>query len=103
MLRHLWRLMMEGRACARMQNRICLQMVKRPAKIVQQQLCEITADTVADQDALDDGGVAVRRQWIGGDQPAPLAYPFGQVVQREAMVPAVLQFVADRGSAPLPS
>ena len=41
-------LVMKGRAGARMRNRIRLKVIKRPAKIIQQQLCKIPADTVTD-------------------------------------------------------
>ena len=40
-----------------MRHRVRLQVLERAAEIVEQQLREIAADAVADQDPLDDGGV----------------------------------------------
>lgn len=80
-----------------MANGVGLQVLERAAEIIQQQLRKITADAVTNQDLLDDGGFAFGWQWVGRDQPATQTDPFGQVVQREAVVVAVAvrQLVAD--------
>ncbi len=65
-----------------MRNRVRLQVVERVPKIDQQQLCKIAADSVVDQDSLNGDGLALGRQRIGSNQPAPQTDALRQVMLR---------------------
>src|SRR5210317_285092 len=79
-----------------MDDRIALEVVDAALEILDQQVCQITAEAVPDQDAHDDQVLPLRRHAVGGDLPAAAANPVGQVEQVEARIGAFLEGPAHR-------
>ena len=89
---------METRFRGGVRHRVLRQVLDRAFDVVEQKSREIAADPVTDQDALDDGVLAVRWQRIGRDLPAPHPHSLGQVIEGEAVI-GVGQPVGDSGQA----
>src|SRR5579863_4454571 len=80
---------------------MALEQRDRTAKVFQQQVAQVAADSVANKDALDYEILAVRRHRIGGHLPSARPQAIGKVVKREAVVGTLPEPPADRGQAPV--
>src|SRR5208282_470357 len=83
----------------RLCDRMLFQKRDGTVDVLQQQVTQVTAYAVADQDALDYQVLPVRRHRIGRNLPSSRAEPVGEIVKVEAVVFPISEHPADCGKS----
>ena len=94
-------LMMKTRCIGRIQlrlHRMFAEMFERPSYILQKQRAKVPADPMAHENTLNHLSLAIGRQRVGRDLPAPSAQAICQVIKIETRICTLPYFPAERGN-----
>jgi hypothetical protein len=75
---------------------------KRTVDIFQQEIAQVTAYPVADQNPLHYEILSLRRHRVGRNLPSPRTKPIGKIIKSESIVDPISECPANRGKSAVP-